>query len=280
VDADLTAAVSSLLSIKGSTVTIGSGSLPCGSVNVWVASFDLAHSASEDPEPVIVRQVTNGGPAQTFVFPAPGEKCRAAAAYLQGTSDLSSNASDVRDAVEDWPATRTATLPTAAFQRDHPDAHIIAALSVSGPCTDDSRAVSSPIGKVRDCWTSSAGSSSSLSNVEATYTAVACSAAHTHEIYWAETPKAADYQKAYPSHGTPPATWARKRADKVCTAKQSTIRLASGVRASTIGVSYLWPTDLESDPKADGYAASWAQGQIVCLVRHLDGKARSTRILR
>jgi hypothetical protein len=258
------------------TVTLLAGALPCRWVGVWVSSFTLNEDSAGDPTPRFLGRYT-GAKALSARLSSVSGTCTAAAVYFSVTAgdadDTSAAATTAVQARADlayWPAGQQSTVPTGAILRGR--VSVLLAGSVSG---DPSRCspgedVSTPVAAAGDCWLAAGGGSGTK------FTSTSCDAAHTHEVYWAETLLPQLYAQQGKPQGISPSAWARNRADDVCAAKRGAIALAHDVRMSDIALEFLWPSGLDYPPDpADG----WAHAQLVCLARWQDGKPSDRHLL-
>ena len=263
---------------SGGDVAVLAGPLDCRSVGVWVSSFTLDQDPTEDPTPRFAGRYT-GAQALSARLPAVAGHCSAAAVYFAVDADeaqqanrASTVAETVRSDLATWPGNQAATVPAAAILRGHASGVLVAAVAEDPSRCSPGENVATPQAAVGDCWLAGADPSGSG------FRRSACTAAHTHEVYWAEGLTQRAYEQQAPDRRPPAAAWARQRAVDVCQARRTSLRLAPGVRQADIALELLWPSTLEYPPAAG--STSWSKAQVVCLARWQDGKATARRILR
>jgi hypothetical protein len=198
-------------------------------------------------------------------------------------------AASARADLHDWPADRSATVPTATILRGHPS--VVLAGTVSGDpsgCTAGEQ-VSTPVAKVGDCWLAltdppapspaakpGPSTAAALDDTGTRFAEISCNARHTHEVYWAEALDPQTYLAAGGPGEQAASAWAKQRAADVCGKRQSAVSLAHDVTGKDILLEYQWPSALTWPPTA---TSSWTRAQVVCLAQWKDGKPSDRHLL-
>ena len=263
---------------QAGAVTLLAGTLDCRSVGVWVSSFTLDEDAASDPTPRFAGRYTGSG-ALTARLPEVTGRCSAAAVYYavdadtaDGTARAAVAATAVRDDLVMWPAGEAATVPTAAVLQGRPSGVLVATVTGDPSRCSPGDNVATPQATVGDCWLAAPDSPGTG------FRRTACTAPHTHEVYWAESLTPQEYLAQTRGRARTASTWARQRALDVCQARRGALRLAPGVGQADVALEVLWPSDLEYPPAAG--SPTWARAQVVCLARRQDGRSGTQRILR
>ena len=261
------------------------GAMPCQRIGLWVARFGLDEDPVTDPAPTFVADYT--GQPLTAQMAVSQQPCAASALFFAldatGAADLSQAVTAARLARDDlakWPAEGSPTVPGGSILAGH--GSVILAGSVGGDpssCSPGST-VSYPFANAGDCWLASPDpvpvpDAEAEANIR--FTKVSCNAQHTHEVYWVQALSPTEYVQDTKHHTLPASTWARERADAVCTAKGAAIELAHDVAPKDILLEFQWPSTLTYPPSPP---TAWDRAQVVCLARWQDGKPSSRQLLR
>jgi hypothetical protein len=264
------------------------GSMPCRAVGVWVSSFALDGDAAADPTPQFAGPYT-GTRQLAAKLPPVGSSCSAAAVYFsaeandaQQTGLAAKAALAVRTDLIYWPAGQRATVPGAMILQGRPSGVLAAAVGGDPARCSPGPSLASPTAALGDCWLAApaaagipAAGSPGTASAQSGFRKTTCGAQHTHEVYWVEGVTPQDYLQHRASPAESASSWARRRANEVCVARRSALRLAADVSTADVFLELLWPSTLDYPPAGAG----WSKAQIVCLVRWKDGKPSDRHIL-
>jgi len=264
---------------SGGAVAVLAGALDCRAVGIWTSTFTLDQDAAADPTPRFVGLYTGSRPITARV-PAVTGPCSASAVYFavdaDGADDTASAAraaGAIRVDLATWPAGRTATVPASSILAGRASGVLAGTVTGDPSRCSPGENIATPQAAVGDCWLAAPDPGSGSG-----FRRSGCTAAHTHEVYWAESLTPQAYEQQTKGRTEPASAWARQRAVEVCQARRGSLRLAPGVRAADVALELLWPSGLEYPP-ATGTSA-WSRAQVVCLARWQDGKAATRRILK
>jgi hypothetical protein len=267
-------------------VTVLAGTLPCAGIGLWAVTFTLDGDPVLDPAPSFGARYS--GTRQLSVrLPAVTGRCAASAVFFAvdapaagDVGTAAETAMRIRSDLSSWPENSRGRVPGGAILQGHSSA-VLAASVVGDPSQcSPGESVSTPFATAGDCWAAvpaTGRATPPAPDGSATrFRRAACTAQHTHEVYWAESLTPRQYlDEAEP--GRPgAAAWARRRAERTCAKRSGGIDLASDVVRTDVFVELLWPSTLSYPPSGTG----WSKAQIICLARWKDGASSPRQILR
>jgi hypothetical protein len=263
-------------------VTMIAGDLPCRTIGIWTSRFNLDEDPTTDPAPTFVGSYTGRALISRL---APGNaSCTAGALFFAlDATQAAARTSAVtaarlaRNDLARWPADRTPLVPGGAILAGRGSVVLVGTVMGDPTMCSPGGHVSHPLAAVRDCWLAGVGTPGGpVNDPDTRFTKVSCDAPHTHEVYWVETLSPTRYLAEAKRAAIPASTWARKRAETLCSTERTAVSLAHDVSAKAIFLEFQWPSTLRYPPSPP---TAWSQAQVVCLARWKDGKPSDRHLL-